>query len=184
MHRTSRCPSRVTERRRRAESRVPDAHADRSRGASGRIRGQAVVPAATRRRKDVDGPLWSRRDGGVRQAQMAPRRMNTAGVSAHDLLHCPATATTRTTAETTANCRSSISSPSSWARAPTSTRSFRGIQLTVWGFDPGMGFPPPLHVLCHDAEGSLAFRVPTRRPSGRREPDLRRHERALHSIGI
>lgn len=35
--------------------------------------------------------------------------------------------------------------------------------VRVWGFDPGMGFPPPIHVLLHDATGSLAIEF---RPEG------------------
>ena len=29
--------------------------------------------------------------------------------------------------------------------------------LSVWGFDPGMGFAPPIHCLMHDAESSVAI---------------------------
>jgi choloylglycine hydrolase len=35
--------------------------------------------------------------------------------------------------------------------------------INIWGFDPGMGFPPPIHVLVHDAQGSLAIEF---RPEG------------------
>ena len=36
-------------------------------------------------------------------------------------------------------------------------------EIRIWGFDPGMGFPPPIHVLMHDKSGSLAVEF---RPEG------------------
>jgi choloylglycine hydrolase len=29
--------------------------------------------------------------------------------------------------------------------------------MNVWGFDPGMGFPPPIHCLVHDTDSSIAI---------------------------
>ena len=40
--------------------------------------------------------------------------------------------------------------------------------VNVWGFDPGMGFPPPIHCLVHAADGSIAIEF---HPDGMRVVD-------------
>ncbi len=121
----------------------------------------------------ADGKAWTAKHGvvgmiGFGKANWIVDGINEAGVSAH-MLYMPGSCTY----QEFKGDGSDLSELDLIAFLLGTCSSLKEVRdavatINIWGVDPGMGFAPPIHVLMHDKDGSLAIEF---HPEGHRVVD-------------